>query len=205
MRPCDRILRQRYQAAAKELRALGKPVTPRTLSAHLSKNYHSVRTFFHRNPAIARKIGIETVTRHSKEEYASAKAELTKADTSPTTREIASKMGKSHSSVVRALREKPTPVQAEAAPSPEPAIPIPEAPAAPEKPAYVPVWVSTMRRTREITVQHFDSRSLRIILNKVGPHKYIQLWDAGHLDFQVKGQPIPEHLPTREEIAVFIS
>lgn len=205
MRPRNRILRQRYQAAAAELRALGEPVTLRTLSVHLSKNYHSVRTFFNRDPALARKIGIKIIARHSKEEHSSAKAGLIEEGIAPTSRAVAAKMGKCHSSVLRALREEPTPVQEETEAKILPELPLAETPAAQEKPEYIPTWVSTLRRTREITVQHFDSRSLRIILNKVGPHRYIQLWDAGHLDFQVRGQPKPDYLPTREEIEAFLS
>ena len=65
-------------------------------------------------------------------------------------------------------------------------------------------WMSTIPHIREITVQHFDSTVLRVVLNKVSPAKYIQLWDEKHLLFQMKGVSKPEYLPTREEMVKFL-
>lgn len=51
----------------------------------------------------------------------------------------------------------------------------------------------------DVTVQHFDESVQRIVLNKVSRIEYVRLWRAGKLDFQIKGNPKPEGLPSLEE------
>lgn len=197
MRPRNTTLRQQYLTAATELQALEKPVTPRTLSAHLPKPYDAVRTFFNRNRDLASTIGVKINKHHSAAEYLSAKEKLLKEGTKPTARAIASEVGVDHSTVCRFFKRQRLPVQEEEFETIESPPPV-------EKDLPEPTWRSTVRMTRELTVQHFDPQVLRVVLNKVSPAQYIKLWDNGHLLFQIKGLSKPDSMPTRKEMSEFL-
>ncbi len=191
MRPRDKAIRRRYRAAARELRALEKPVTPRTISAHTGKEYDAVRTFFNRNTDFAAALGVKINTQHSEAEYLKAKEELVAEGKKPTSRAIAAKLGVDHSAVCRFFK------QHSGAPKDAPASP-------PAASSAEPAWMKTVRQTRELTVQHYDPDILRVVINKVSVTRYIQLWDSKQLLFQTKREPKPDYLPTRAEIATFL-
>jgi hypothetical protein len=199
MRPRDTALRQCYQAAAEELRALNEPVTPRTLSTHLPKEYDAVRTFFNRNRDLAENIGVKINSHHSEKEYFAARERLLNAGAKPTARVIASELGVDHSSVCRFFKRWTIPTQEKKSKKQ-----MVKSPPLVQAEPPIATWLAAVRLTRELTVQHFDPSVLRVVLNKVSPAEYIQLWDKRHLLFQVEGLPKPDHLPTREEMSKFV-
>jgi hypothetical protein len=190
MRPRDDALRQQYKKAVEELQALKKPVNSRTLSTHLCKKYHTVRTFFNRNRDLATSIGVDIHRQHTREDYLEARKALIADGIKPTSRAIAVKLGVAHSSVCRIFKRE---------------FVAGDKTVSPTQIEYVePDWHSTLRMTREITVRHFDPRVMRIVLNKVSPARYIELWDAGHLAFQRQKAERPDSMPTRDEMKEFL-
>lgn len=198
MRPRNTTLRRHYEVAAEELRVLKRPVTPRTLSVHLSKEYNAVRTFFNRNRTFAKELGVKIINHHSEEQYVGTKEKLEKEKVKPTSRAIAAELGVDHSSVCRFFKKHPQRLANAENPATEavPSVVVTE----PEPP-----WRKAMRTpSHELTVQHFDTKVVRVVLNKVTPAEYIKLWDNGHLLFQIRKEPKPDSLPTREEMVAFL-
>lgn len=51
----------------------------------------------------------------------------------------------------------------------------------------------------EVAVHYYNDNSERVCFGGVSLRRYIELWDARKLSFQLTGAPRPAHLPTREQ------
>lgn len=187
MRPRNLALRHEYAAAAEALRAENTTVTARTLSKLLSRKYAAVRKFLRDNPHFAAFIGIVVQRYNSDKEYAEAREKLLSEGVLPTHRAIAHKLGIHRCSVTHfvASRKKVRPQRR----TPRSAIPM---------------WMSAVQQGRKLTVKYFDARLCQITLGAVTAAQYVDLWDRGHLFFQMRSLPKPDHLPTQKEVLQFL-
>lgn len=177
MRPLDMSLRERYATSATALQTDPEvKINKRALAGKLGLGYQTVRTFLFRNPDLLEDLGVKHRTQKTVEDYAAAVQRVAQKGAKRTHINLARELGIDRTSVTRFLDAHPE--------------------------IRVLLKTATFRKMvwHDVTVQHFDESVQRIVLNKVSRIEYARLWKAEKLEFQVKGIPKPEYLPSLEEV-----